>query len=136
MTSSSAYALMAGVSYRSTRHEKNRFPIPDGWTEVPLSHVNLPSGLEAVTFRNDATGELVISYAGTSNLRDWTANFGLGTGFGADQLRDAAAYYMTILTTHGGSNPKTGVTKQGSDHGFAVPPAPSFGQGNRGDSFL
>ncbi len=117
MTTSTAFALMAGVSYRSTRHENNRLPVPDGWTEVPLSHVNLPSGFEAVTFRNNATGELAISFAGTSNLRDWTANFGLGTGFGADQLRDAADYYMTILTSHGGSNPNAAITFTGHSLG-------------------
>ena len=49
MASNSDYGLMAGVSYRSTRHENNRLPVPDDWMEVPLSHVNLPSGFEAVT---------------------------------------------------------------------------------------
>jgi hypothetical protein len=28
------YALMAGTSYVSTRSEINRFPAPQGWTEI------------------------------------------------------------------------------------------------------
>lgn len=88
------YALMAGVSYRSTRADINRFPIPDGWLEVPLSHVTMPSGFEAVSFQRG--NEIVISFAGTAQLVDWLANIGLATGAGSDQLRDAAVYYLEI----------------------------------------
>lgn len=117
MTSIPDYAVMAGGSYITSRSEINRFPCPNGWTELNELRRVLPSGFEAITFRNDATGELVISFAGTGNLNDWAANFGLSTGFGADQLRDAADYYMTILTTVGGSNPNAPITFTGHSLG-------------------
>lgn len=57
-------ALMAGASYFSTRADKNRFPIPNGWFEVPISHGNdSATGFEASTFTNGM--EIVISFAGT-----------------------------------------------------------------------
>jgi hypothetical protein len=72
-------ALMAGVAYRSTRDSRNRFPIPQGWLEIPLSHVTRPSGFEAISFQRG--NEIVISYAGTDFtdlFGDWTkANFPL-----------------------------------------------------------
>lgn len=36
-------ALMAGASYVSTRSDKNKFPIPNGWFEVPNMHQNDPA---------------------------------------------------------------------------------------------
>jgi hypothetical protein len=89
-------ALLAGASYRSSRAEINRLPIPAGWQEVPLSHVVLPSGFEAVSFRNSVSGDVVVAFAGTTDLVDWVANFGLGSGVGSHQLREAAAYYLEI----------------------------------------
>ena len=94
MPSDLEYALIAGVAYRSTRGEINRFPVPDLWLEIPLSHVSMPSGFEAVSFRRGA--EIVISFAGTGQLNDWPANFGLATGLGSDQLRQAALYYCQV----------------------------------------
>ena len=105
------YALMAGVSYRSTRADINRFPIPDGWLEVPLSHVTMPSGFEAVSFQRG--NEIVISFAGTAQLVDWLANIGLATGAGSDQLRDAAAYYLEIRN----ANPDAVITFTGHSLG-------------------
>lgn len=65
MTTPLDYALMAGASYISTRpFDGNKFPIPDGWFEVPVSHANDPvTGFEASTFTNGL--EIVISFAGT-----------------------------------------------------------------------
>lgn len=95
------YALMAGAAYRSTRSDINRFPVPQGWSEVPLSHVLLPSGFEAVSFTNGS--EIVIAYAGTSELEDWLANGGLGFGLGADQLNQAALYYLQVKEANPGA---------------------------------
>jgi hypothetical protein len=58
-------ALMAGAAYMSTRTEKNRFPVPDGWKEIVGEHETEPSGFEANAFQNTTTNEIVISYAGT-----------------------------------------------------------------------
>jgi len=110
MTTAIEYALMAGVSYRSNRDSKNRFPIPSGWSEVAGFYRNLPSGFEAASFTNGS--EIVISFAGTDfsqvlNTTDWSllgydfwqGNFPLiGGGFinGAAQLVDAVEYYLQV----------------------------------------
>ena len=105
MTSNFEYALMAGRAYYDTRADINRFPVPQGWTEIPLSHVTTESGFEGVTFQR-GTGsnlEIVISFAGTAQGVDWLANSGLATGFGSEQLSDAAAYYLEIRTANPGA---------------------------------
>lgn len=95
-------ALMAGMAYRSTRADINRFPLPDGWAEIPLSHLTFPGGFEAVSFTNGS--EIVISYAGTGpGLSDWDANIGLALGFGSEQLRQAALYYLEVKETNPGA---------------------------------
>ncbi len=87
-------ALMAGSAYQSTTNSINQFPVPSGWTEVPGSHQVKPSSFEATTFTNG--NQLVISFAGTAQGVDWLANSGLATGLGADQLKDAALYYLQV----------------------------------------
>lgn len=100
-------ALMAGASYFDTRASINRFPIPADWGKItnPDSHYSNPAtGFEAVSFQRG--DEIVISYAGTGpgfliqNPEDWLANINLWKGTCDDQLREAAAYYMAIRTTH------------------------------------
>ncbi len=98
-------SLMAGVAYRSTRDKINRFPIPEGWAEVLLSHATLPSGFEAVSFQNISNpNEIAISFAGTNSEMfdpDWLANINLTTGLlCAEQLKEAAAYYLEIKKTN------------------------------------
>jgi len=91
--------LMAGLAYQSSRDKNNWFPTPSGWLE--FSHV--PNGtyatalsFEASAFQNTATGEIIIAYAGTSQLTDWIANLTLGTGFSSSQLEQAALYYLQV----------------------------------------
>ena len=111
MATAIEYALMAGVSYRSNRDTKNRFPIPSGWNEIPGSYRNLSgsSGFEAASFTNG--GEIVISFAGTDFSKGmwsifgsdfWNGNIPLITGAsinGADQLVDAVEYYLEVKAT-------------------------------------
>jgi len=87
------YAQMAGAAYVSNRSKVNRFPIPAGWNSLPLHPTN-PSGFEAVSFKRG--NEIVISFAGTNNKLDWIANSGLATGFGSEQLYQAAVYYLQV----------------------------------------
>lgn len=97
------YALMAGDAYISTRPAINQFPVPQGWTG--FNHRSLDSGFEAVTFTNGT--EIVISYAGTGpgiTNPDWAANIGLATGFGSDQLLQAAEYYLQVKAANPGAN--------------------------------
>ncbi len=93
-------ALMAGASYYDSRADINRFPIPDGWTKItdPDSHYSdTSSGFEALSFVNG--NEIVISYAGTYDkdiTGDIAADIGLATGFGSEQLLQAAEYYLQV----------------------------------------
>ncbi|MFO0701088.1 MAG: hypothetical protein U0236_17840 [Nitrospira sp.] len=122
------YALMAGRAYQTTRDDDqiNWFPIPQGWSE--LAHVpNNPAfpqfsgadGFEAVAFQKGS--EIVISYAGTNPNDgifpfpgpDNQANIGLATGVGADQLRQAAEYYLQVKA----ANPNVTVTFTGHSLG-------------------
>lgn len=93
---------MAGAAYISTRPDMNWFPVPQGWAEIPSSHVVLPGGFEAASFTNGS--EIVISYAGTGpGLTDWDANSGLALGFGSEQLRQAALYYLEVKAANPGA---------------------------------
>ena len=117
MTTAIEYALMAGAAYISNRDVKNQIPTPQGW--VKYVHVpNNPdypmftgaSGFEAVSFQNAANpNEIVISFAGTDFSKGipgalftgdfWQGNIPLITGVsvnGADQLVDAAEYYLQV----------------------------------------
>jgi Ca2+-binding RTX toxin-like protein len=94
------YALMAGGSYISTRPDMNWFPMPNGW--IQFNHRTYDGGFEAVSFTNGT--EIVISYAGTGpGLSDWDANSGLALGFGSDQLRQAALYYLEVKAANPGA---------------------------------
>ena len=97
-------AVLSGAAYISTRSAINRFPVSHGWSEVALSHVTLPSGFEAVSFTDGS--EIVISYAGTDPsdvFGDWLTNLGLGLGLDADQLNEAALYYLQVKEANPGA---------------------------------
>jgi hypothetical protein len=93
-------AMMAGAAYRSTRLEKNSFPVPSGsgWEEILNSHTQKSSGFEAVSFRKG--NQIVISFAGTDPddvSGDKVTCFNLGTGlFESTQLKQAAEYYLKL----------------------------------------
>ena len=112
MTTDPEFALMAGAAYQSTRDEINRLPGPRGWT--PFQQETKPSGFEAVSFQKGK--EIVISFAGTgpglTNI-DWLANSDLATGRGAQQLYEAAAYYMEVRK----DNPNAHITLTGHSLG-------------------
>lgn len=74
MTQAYEYALLAAGSYDDLRRwPENRSPIPPGWTELTqyavsgsgpnASYTN--SGFGAKVYKNTASGEIVISHAGT-----------------------------------------------------------------------
>lgn len=68
MTTTIEYALLAGASYISTRPDINKFPVPQGWTQVSYSPP-VSSGFEAAAFGNGIdianSDQIVISYAGS-----------------------------------------------------------------------
>ncbi|MDD2744879.1 MAG: hypothetical protein PHV02_21680, partial [Rhodocyclaceae bacterium] len=93
-------ALMAGRAYQISRDKINWFSVPQGWQEffhVPdpaISTFSPDSGFEAVSFRRGT--EIVISIAGTNGSGDLGADVALGLGIAADQLKQAAAYYLLV----------------------------------------
>ena len=93
-------ALMAGRAYQTSRDKANWFSVPQGWQE--FFHVPDPaiptfppnSGFEAVSFRRGT--EIVISFAGTNGSGDLGTDVALWMGMAADQLKQAAAYYLSV----------------------------------------
>lgn len=99
MATTSEYTLLSGASYRDTRANLNRFPIPQDWNVVSLVPQDGATGFEASAYRNTLTNEIVISYAGTDPgdlAGDIAADIGLATGFGSAQLLQAAEYYLQV----------------------------------------
>jgi len=122
------YALLAGRAYYDTRADVNRFPIPQGWTDL-LRHEANPSGFEAATFTNGT--EIVISYAGTGpglNV-DWVADCALALGAWSDQLGEAAAYYLQVkaANTINGITPNITFTGHSLGGGLAALMSVFFG---------
>ena len=109
MTTALDYALLAGAAYYSTRAEVNRFPIPDEWSEVVAERVaDTQTGFEARTFQKG--NEIVISFAGTDpnnagllTSPDGKANAALANGKWAEQLLQAAKYYLDIKAANPGA---------------------------------
>ena len=104
MATTIEYALMAGASYRDTRPDVNKFPIPMGWNLVSRNPQDKTTGFEAASFGNgtdiSASTEIVISYAGTADGSDWFhGNVPLALGMLPDQLKQAADYYLQVKAT-------------------------------------
>jgi hypothetical protein len=114
MVTTIEYALLAGRAYFDTRTDINRFPVPQGWTDL-LRHEAQPSGFEAVAFQKGS--DIVISFAGTNSSSlidpDNVANIGLATGFGSAQLLQAAEYYLQVQA----ANPTANITFTGHSLG-------------------
>lgn len=101
MTSAIEYALLAGSAYFSTRDAANRLPAPADWIEKETDRRrNDQTGFEARAFVKGS--EIVISYAGTDPRYvspaspDMSTNIALARGQWADQLLQAAEYYLHV----------------------------------------
>lgn len=95
------YAVFAAAAYNDARKLENKILLSNGWTPIPgPSDTNsgalalFSSGLSATAFRNDASGEIVISFKGTDflpdnlfqTISDLLADLTLGTGLAAPSL--------------------------------------------------
>lgn len=116
MATTVEYALMAGASYRDTRPDVSKVPIPNGWNMLDRNPQDGASGFEAATFGNGVamanSTEIVISYAGTDpsdKTGDVAADIALAMGILSDQLRQAADYYLAVKASAPGN-------QMGTDH--------------------
>src|SRR3989441_2444177 len=70
-------AVLASTAYEGPRPG----PVPPGWKLLPtndgkpLTRVDAKSGFEAAAYRNEVTGEIVVSYVGTNDRRDVFGTF-------------------------------------------------------------
>lgn len=84
----------------------DNFPaIPTGWSKLP-NPLPVTDGFAYGIFRNDSTGEVVISYRGTdgpAGMMGWDGinNAGLYSGLITSQARQAAAVYAQVLKSYG-----------------------------------
>ena len=101
MATRDEYLVFAAAAYNDARQDKNIIDTPNGWTPIPGpsdTHSGvlalLSSGLSATAFRNDASGEIVISFKGTDflpdnlfqTISDLLADLTLGAGLAAPSL--------------------------------------------------
>ena len=110
-------ALMSGVAYESNRPDKNKFPVPDGWTIIPGSYNKTDSsGFEAISFTDG--NQVVISFTGTDpkSLGDLVTDLQLLNGNITVQLLQAAEYYMYIKNMYA-NNPDIQITLTGHSLG-------------------
>jgi len=105
------YALMAGAAYISNRDDVNKFPVPVGWTAFMPIDDNEGSGFEAVSFIKGT--QIIISFAGTSDIKDKIADIDLATGNAHLQLLQATEYYMAVKA----ANPDAEITFTGHSLG-------------------
>ncbi|PPU73726.1 calcium-binding protein [Xanthomonas melonis] len=119
------YALLAANVYgakSSVRTELNTLQLPDGWTQIAES-VSV-TGFMARAYRNVATGEVVVSYAGTTNeegatVNDWLSGnipAGLGT---ISQSLEATVFYLEVLKLQNVDPAKTSFTGHSLGGGLA-----------------
>jgi hypothetical protein len=108
MTTTIDYALLAGAAYFDTRDDSNRIPLPQNWTVISRVSSDPVSGFEARALKNG--NEIVISYAGTDpnnsnplTSPDGKTNSALASGNRADQLLQAAEYYLQIKAANPGA---------------------------------
>ena len=117
-------ALMAGGAYVSTRSDINRLPTPASWVKL-TGDPDKVTGFEAVAFIKEGSSlltspEIVISYSGTdpNNFSIFTSpdgktNVNLSSGRWAEQLLQAATYYLDIKA----ANPTASITFTGHSLG-------------------
>ncbi|MBB3834589.1 Ca2+-binding RTX toxin-like protein [Xanthomonas arboricola] len=99
------YAQLAANVYGAksdVRSELNTIQLPEGWGLI--SEKISQSGFMARAYRNAATGEVVVAYAGTTleeghSLDDWiTGNVPAGVGGFSQQVFEAIEFYLDVLS--------------------------------------
>lgn len=89
---------MAGRAYFDTRKANNQFPLPENWFVDFRVPEDKDTGFEATIFKNTATKEIVISFAGTYDQSgvDKFADEALWAGVFHMQLLQACKSYLDV----------------------------------------
>lgn len=113
MIAENDFALLSSNVYQ--RGPSNKTPLPSGWSEEPgLYDENAAYGFTANTYI-DATGQLVIAFAGMDQLIE-DSRFGsipAALGWPSEQVGAAAAYVARVIGVTG----NTGITFTGHSLG-------------------
>jgi hypothetical protein len=106
MTTKEIAAVLALRVYNADVAPQNLSFVPNGWVELP-NPVPITDGFAYGVFRNESTGEVVISYRGTDGVwggfigPDGPQNVGMGLGIAVSQAKQAAAVYAAVLEQYG-----------------------------------
>ncbi|MBV6865632.1 calcium-binding protein [Xanthomonas euvesicatoria] len=120
------YAQLAANVYgskSSVRSELNTVQLPEGWSQIDEKISQ--SGFMARAYRNAATGEVVVAYAGTTleegqALDDWiTGNVPAGVGGFSQQVFEAIEFYLNVLSLPVVDSAKTSFTGHSLGGGLA-----------------
>ncbi|MBV6788020.1 hypothetical protein KWH10_01870 [Xanthomonas campestris pv. clerodendri] len=120
------YAQLAANIYgskSSVRSELNTVQLPEGWSQIDEKISQ--SGFMARAYRNAATGEVVVAYAGTTleegqALDDWiTGNVPAGVGGFSQQVFEAIEFYLNVLSLPVVDSAKTSFTGHSLGGGLA-----------------
>ncbi|MCM2312950.1 MAG: hypothetical protein NDI84_16275, partial [Steroidobacteraceae bacterium] len=104
VTSHSDLALLAlrvyatPTSMNGSNLEFNRPGVPAGWTELEW-HPDAASGFSYGVYRNGS--DVVVAYAGTNQLVDWSANLTNAIGLSSGQTTRAALAYLQAKAEYG-----------------------------------
>lgn len=100
MASINEYAQLSAAVYAKTA--ENRIVPPADWVEVDRYQDHPVTGFAAGVFRHRATGEIVIAYAGSQDVRDWAfGNVPAAAGEYAPQVRAAMELYVRARQRYG-----------------------------------
>ncbi|MEA5122892.1 calcium-binding protein [Xanthomonas floridensis] len=120
------YSQLAANVYgakSSVRSGLNTVQLPEGWNQIDEKISQ--SGFMARAYRNAATGEVVVAYAGTTleegqALDDWiTGNVPAGVGGFSQQVFEAIEFYLNVLRLPGVDQAKTSFTGHSLGGGLA-----------------
>ena len=81
----------------------NTIGVPTGWTRIDWQPDTF-TGFSAGVYKNDQTGELVISYTGTNDGVADPLNWSAGLGIPAPQIYQAMAYYFAFRSAYPDAN--------------------------------
>lgn len=79
--------------------------LPDGWVKVDIPGGSKPeTGFFAEAYRNQETGEVVVSFRGTDDLKDFTPDGAIMLQTAANQYGNAYAFYQSVAGNFPSSN--------------------------------